>query len=152
MDEQKNLVPGAGNIEQQLVEGKKQERMAQADVEYSELRLGDQRKQLDGLLNYRDECARGFRSASNGLTIAQQREYELLLQHLDKVVQAQQQRLQSSQHDYEICSSRLRDVQHHNQEFDLLVRQERKQHEELHKPEAEPDHANANCIFRSRAG
>jgi flagellar biosynthesis chaperone FliJ len=115
--------------------------MAQADVEYSELRLGDQRKQLDGLLNYRDECARGLRSASTGLTIAQQREYELLLQHLDKVVQAQQQRLQSSQHDYEKCSARLRDVQHHNQEIDLLVRQERKLHEELHKHEAQPDHA-----------
>ncbi len=141
MDEQETGAPDSGNIQQVLVEGIKQERMVQNDVVYSEQRMSDQRKQLDELLNYRNECASGLRSAGNGLSVAQLRDYELLVRHLDNVVQVQQQRLTARQHEFEQYSTRLREVQLRNQETDLLIKASQKQHDELHKHETEPDNA-----------
>jgi flagellar biosynthesis chaperone FliJ len=138
MDEQKTGTNELKNIVQQLVEGKKQERIAQGDVSFSKRRLGDQRKHLDHLLSYREECASGLRFAGNDLTIAQMRDYELLLQHLDVVVDAQQQRLQESERQHEVCSQHLLDVQDNNQELDMLLKARLKLQEEANQTQDNP--------------
>jgi flagellar biosynthesis chaperone FliJ len=121
MDDDVTGKVNAGAIQQQLATGRKQERIAEDDASYSEQRLEAQRKHLDDLLRYKEECTSGLRSAGNGFSVAQMRDYELLLQHLDVVVEAQQQRLQASQREYKNCCTKLCEVQEKNREIEKLI-------------------------------
>ena len=106
-----------------LAKAKRQAHIAESDLGYSELRLEEQRKQLDNLMKYRDECARGMYTKDNGLTIAQMRDYELLLQHLEGVVSTQHQRVVSSQNEFEGCKVHLSDVRQHCEKIETLMQQ-----------------------------
>ena len=63
-----------------------------------QLRLVEQQqKQLDNLLQYRDQYVAGFQAAGKeGLTVVQLRDYQLFLSRLDSAILEQQQRLAES--------------------------------------------------------
>ena len=77
-------------------------RNAENELGFRETQMDQQKKHLETLLDYRDECVGGLKSAKeSGLTIVQMREYQLLLQHLSSVVEEQQYKVDLSQKNYE---------------------------------------------------
>ncbi len=95
-------------------------RNAENELGFRETQMEQQKKHLETLLDYRDECVSGLKSAKeSGLTIVQMREYQLLLQHLSSVVEEQQYKVDLSQKNYEQVkavyqekSQQLEDIRH----------------------------------------
>lgn len=85
-----------------LSRARREERKAESDMSLKQSQADEQKEQLETLLDYRDECVEGLRTAKqSGLTIVQIREYQLLMQHLSVVVEEQQGKVDISQVNYD---------------------------------------------------
>ena len=90
------------HMRKRLERALREARNAENELGFRETQMQQQKKHLDTLLDYRDECVGGLKSAKeSGLTIVQMREYQLLLQHLSAVVEEQQYKVDLSQKNYE---------------------------------------------------
>lgn len=85
-----------------LSRARREERKAESDMNLRQSQADEQKDHLEVLLDYRDECVEGLRTAKqSGLTIVQIREYQLLMQHLSVVVEEQQDKVDISQVNYD---------------------------------------------------
>ncbi len=90
------------HMRKRLERALREARNAENELGFRETQMEQQKKHLETLLDYRDECVGGLKSAKeSGLTIVQMREYQLLLQHLSAVVEEQQYKVDLSQKNYE---------------------------------------------------
>ena len=82
---------------------RRDEKRAQGDMIRCEQQAERQLRHLEALLTHRDECVNGLKNAEqSGLSIVQMREYQLLLEHINSVVQEQQEKLDVSQINFEV--------------------------------------------------
>lgn len=93
-------------------------RNAENEMLYRKQQAKDQQKHLQTLVDYREECISGLKSASeSGLTIVQMREYQLLMQHLGTVVEEQQYKVDISQQNFEQAEQQWNDLQQHREQL-----------------------------------
>ena len=80
------------------------ESKAHNELVYCEHQAEDQRIQLDNLLKYKDECVDGLKTArETGLTPLHIRELQLLVKHINSVVETILYKVQSSQENLEVA-------------------------------------------------
>lgn len=81
---------------------RRQESKAFNELEFCECQSKEQTSQLETLLQYRDECQDGLKTAKNtGLTPVHVREYQLLVTHINSVVEVTQHKVDLCQEKYE---------------------------------------------------
>lgn len=113
------------------------ERDAARNLGDSIRQLDLQRKQLDELINYRDEYVTGFRAASEaGLSVVQLRDYQLFLNRLDSAIQQQQQQLDASRQNRELSQVEWQDKHGHSKIIDKVI-ENRRQAENRRQDELE---------------
>jgi flagellar FliJ protein len=102
------------------------------------LRQADlQQKQLDELINYRDEYVAGFKDAGKaGLSSVQLRDYQVFLSRLDSAIQQQQQKLVASRHNCQQSQAQWQDEHGHSKMIDKAV-EKRRQAENRRQDELE---------------
>ncbi len=102
------------------------------------IRLAEQQqKQLDDLINYRDEYAAGYRQAGKaGLSCVQLRDYQLFLSRLDTAILQLQQQLVSSRQNCEQSQVEWQDKHGHSKMIDKVV-EKRRQEENRRQDELE---------------
>lgn len=77
---------------------RRQESKAYNELEYRSQQAKEQRSQLDSLLEYRNECMDGLSNArETGLTPAHVREYQLLMKHINSIVEVIEFKVNASQ-------------------------------------------------------
>jgi flagellar export protein FliJ len=77
---------------------RRQESKAFNELEYRTQQAKEQKVQLDTLLEYRDECMEGLTNArETGLTPVHVREYQLLMKHINSVVEVIEHKVNASQ-------------------------------------------------------
>ncbi|VAW54134.1 hypothetical protein MNBD_GAMMA06-115 [hydrothermal vent metagenome] len=77
---------------------RRQESRAYNELEYRSQQAKEQKSQLESLLEHRKECMAGLANAHGaGLTPVHVREYQLLLSHINSVVEAIEYKVNSSQ-------------------------------------------------------
>ena len=86
-----------------LVEkAQREESKAFNEMTSDEVKAKEQKTQLDKCSTYREECLEGLKSAkTSGLSIVQIRECQVLMQHLDSVMETRQYKADISQESYE---------------------------------------------------
>jgi flagellar FliJ protein len=102
------------------------------------LRQADlQQKQLDDLINYRDEYVAGFKAAGKaGLSSVQLRDYQVFLSRLDSAILQQQQKLVASRQNCQQSQSQWQDEHGHSKMIDKVV-ESRRQAENRRQDELE---------------
>ncbi len=102
------------------------------------LRQADlQQKQLDDLINYRDEYVAGFKAAGKaGLSSVQLRDYQVFLSRLDSAILQQQQKLVASRQDCQQSQVQWQDEHGHSKMIDKAV-EKRRQAENRRQDELE---------------
>lgn len=76
----------------------RQESKAYNKLEYRTQQANEQKSQLDSLREYREECMEGLTNArETGLTPVHVREYQLLMTHIDSVVETIEYKVNASQ-------------------------------------------------------
>ena len=102
------------------------------------LRQADlQQKQLDDLINYRDEYVAGFKAAGKaGLSSVQLRDYQVFLSRLDSAILQQQQKLVVSRQDCQQSQAQWQDEHGHSKMIDKAV-EKRRQAENRRQDELE---------------
>jgi flagellar FliJ protein len=86
-----------------------------------------QQKQLDDLVNYRDQYVAGFQAAGKeGLTAVQLRDYQLFLNRLDTAIMQQQQKLAACRQDCEQSQAEWHDKNGHSKMIDKVVENRKK--------------------------
>jgi flagellar biosynthesis chaperone FliJ len=81
---------------------KRDESKAFNEMTSDEVKAGEQKSQLEACQTYREECLEGLKSAkTSGLSIVQIRECQVLMQHLDSVLETRQYKADISQESYE---------------------------------------------------
>lgn len=94
------------NIYLLLTKVRQEEIRASNEMYSDELKVIQQKDQLDTCLNYREESLNGLKSAkSSGLSIVQIRECQLLVQYLDTVVETWQYKTDICEERYEKSKS-----------------------------------------------
>jgi flagellar export protein FliJ len=89
-------------LQTRLERARREEKRSFSDLVRCEHQVENQRGQLEHQLAHRDQCVSGLASArESGLSIVQMREYQLLLQHINKVVHEQQEKVHASEAQYE---------------------------------------------------
>ena len=69
---------------------------------YCEHQAIDQKTELDKVLKYKDECLSGLEECGDSwLSVSQQREYKLLLQHLESEIDVKQFKVIASRENYQ---------------------------------------------------
>ncbi len=77
---------------------RRQESRAYNEMEYRLQQAKEQKSQLDSLLDYRSECMEGLSNAKEtGLTAVHVREYQLLMKHINSVVEVIEHKVNASQ-------------------------------------------------------
>ena len=77
---------------------RRQESKAYNELEYRTQQAKEQQSQLDSILEYREECLEGLANArETGLTPVHVREYQLLMTHIDSVVETIEYKVNASQ-------------------------------------------------------
>ncbi len=77
---------------------RRQESKAYNELEYRTQQAREQKSQLDSLREYREECMEGLTNArETGLTPVHVREYQLLMTHIDSVVETIEYKVNASQ-------------------------------------------------------
>ncbi len=77
---------------------RRQESKAYNELEYRTQQAKEQKSQLGTLLEYRDECMEGLSNArETGLTPVHVREYQLLMKHINSVVEVIEHKVNASQ-------------------------------------------------------
>jgi len=85
-----------------LDKAKREESKAFNEMTSDEVKAKEQKSQLDSCLTYREECLDGLKSAkTSGLSIVQIRECQVLMQHLDSVLETRQYKADICQESYE---------------------------------------------------
>lgn len=80
----------------------REERIASDEMFNCEHKANDLQAQLDTILQYREECHNGLKTAKESrLSVVQVRECQLLIQYLDTVVDTRQYKADISQEKYE---------------------------------------------------
>ncbi len=101
---------------------RQQERDAARSLGDSLRQAEQQQKQLDALVNYRDQYVAGFQSAGKeGLTAVQLRDYQLFLSRLDTAITQQQQKLEDSRKGCEQSQAEWKDKHGHSKMIDKVV-------------------------------
>ena len=102
------------------------------------LRQADlQQKQLDDLINYRDEYIAGFKAAGKaGLSSVQLRDYQVFLSRLESAILQQQQKLVSSRQNCQQSQAEWQDEHGHSKMIDKVV-ENRRQAENRRQDELE---------------
>jgi len=102
------------------------------------LRQADlQQKQLDDLINYRDEYVAGFKAAGKaGLSSVQLRDYQVFLSRLDSAILQQQQKLAASRQNCQQSQAQWQDEHGHSKMIDKAV-EKRRQAENRRQDELE---------------
>ena len=102
------------------------------------LRQADlQQKQLDDLINYRDEYVAGFKAAGKaGLSSVQLRDYQVFLSRLDSAILQQQQKLVASRQNCQQSQAQWQDEHGHSKMIDKVV-ENRRQAENRRQDELE---------------
>jgi flagellar biosynthesis chaperone FliJ len=81
---------------------RRQESQAHNELDYRERQAQEQRSQLDALVQHRKECIDGLKTAKNsGLTPVHVREFQLLMTHIDSVIEITEHKVEASQENYE---------------------------------------------------
>ena len=76
----------------------RQESKAFNELEYRTQQAKEQKSQLESLLEYRDECMEGLANArETGLTPVHVREYQLLMKHINSVVEVIEHKVNATQ-------------------------------------------------------
>ena len=77
---------------------RRQESKAYNELEFRSQQAREQKSQLDALLEYKNECLEGLANArESGLTPAHVREYQLLMKHINSVVEVIEYKVNASQ-------------------------------------------------------
>ena len=77
---------------------RRQESKAYNELEYRTQQAKEQQSQLDSILEYREECLEGLANArETGLTPVHVREYQLLMTHINSVVETIEYKVSTSQ-------------------------------------------------------
>lgn len=102
------------------------------------LRQADlQQKQLDDLINYRDEYVAGFKAAGKaGLSSVQLRDYQVFLSRLDSAILQQQQKLVASRQNCQQSQAKWQDEHGNSKMIDKAV-EKRRQAENRRQDELE---------------
>ena len=99
-----------------------QERDAARTLGDSLRQADQQQKQLDDLINYRDQYVAGFQAAGKeGLTAVQLRDYQLFLSRLDSAITQQQKILEDSRRHCELSQTAWQDRHGHSKMIDKVV-------------------------------
>lgn len=81
---------------------RRQESKAYNELEYRTLQANEQKSQLDSLIDYRNECMDSLANARDtGLTPVHVREYQLLMKHINCVVEDIEYKVNASQDNLE---------------------------------------------------
>ncbi len=117
---------------------RRQESKAYNDLEYRSQQANEQKSQLDSLLEYRDECMEGLSNAREaGLMPIHVREYQLLMTHIDSIVETVEYKVNASQENLD----KAQEVWHKKNEHFIKVKESIKENEEtsdeIKKPEKE---------------
>lgn len=85
-----------------LEKAQREERKASDEMFNKEQQANEQKTQLDTIIEYRDECLEGLKTAKEArLSVVQVRECQLLVQYLDSVVETRQFKADASQEKYD---------------------------------------------------
>ena len=77
---------------------RRQESKAYNELEFRSHQAKEQKSQLDALLEYKNECLEGLANArESGLTPAHVREYQLLMKHINSIVEVVEYKVNASQ-------------------------------------------------------
>ena len=77
---------------------RRQESKAYNELEFRSQQAKEQKSQLDALLEYKNECLDGLANArESGLTPAHVREYQLLMKHINSIVEVVEYKVNASQ-------------------------------------------------------
>ncbi len=77
---------------------RRQESKAYNELEFRSQQAKEQKSQLDALLEYKNECLEGLANArESGLTPAHVREYQLLMKHINSIVEVIEYKVNASQ-------------------------------------------------------
>jgi len=117
--------------------------------------LEQQQKQLDDLIEYRDQYVAGFQAAGkDGLTAVQLRDYQVFLSRLDSAIVQQQQKLAASQLDCELSQAAWQDKHGHSKMIDKVIErrevdenrklEQQEQREQDDRPKASSDSADGD--------
>lgn len=99
---------------------RRQESKAYNELEYRSQQAKEQKSQLDTLLQYRNECMEGLASAKEtGLTPAHVREYQLLMKHINSVVEVIEYKVNASQDNLD----KAQEVWHQKNEYFIKVKE-----------------------------
>lgn len=83
-------------------QAQREERIASDEMSNNEYKATDLQAQLETILQYREECHNGLKTAKESrLSVVQIRECQLLIQYLDTVVETRQYKADISQEKYE---------------------------------------------------
>jgi len=95
-----------------------------------------QQKQLDSLIEYRDQYVTSFKNAGEqGLSAVQMRDYQLFLRRLDSAIMQQQQKLVASRQDCDLSQADWQNKHGHSKMIDKVV--EKREQTETHKLDAQ---------------
>ncbi len=99
-------------LKARLEKALREARNAENERHFRDQQMAQQQRHLDSLMNHRQECVNGLKSAKkSGLSIVQTREYQLLMQHLRDVVEEQQYKVEVSQLNFEQADKVWREKQ-----------------------------------------
>ena len=144
-------------LRQNLNKARRDEQRTRSEMERYEQQTEKQKSHLGTLMDHRDECVHGLRTAKDsGLSIVQIREYQLLLKHVDTVVQEQQEKVDLSQikfeqarDDWKEACVKLEDVSELMDEAEAM---ERERKEKLINGEVEEDGLEQDDTYNGFTG
>jgi len=112
------IVAKNGNKRTVLDMARREESKAYNELEFRSQQAREQKLQLDSLLDYRNECMEGLSSARDtGLTPVHVREYQLLMKHINSIVEVSEYKVTASQDNLD----KAQDVwQRKNQHFEKV--------------------------------
>ncbi len=126
---------------------RRQESKAYNELEYRSQQAKEQKSQLDTLLQYREECMEGLSTAKEtGLTPVHVHEYQLLMTHINSVVETIEYKVNASQDNYE----KAKEVWQNKNEHFVKVKESIKQNvitDNKTMPEEEKKSSNDTAII-----
>ncbi len=114
---------------------RRQESKAYNELEYRSQQAKEQKSQLDSLIEYRDECMDGLTNGrETGLMPVHVREYQLLMTHIDSVVETIEYKVNASQDNLE----KAQETWQKKNEYFLKVKESLKENEKTSGKSSKP--------------
>lgn len=111
-------------------QARRQESKAHNDLDYRSRQATEQQSQLDSLLQYKDECIEGLKAAkATGLTPVHIRELQLLMTHVNSIIETVAYKVDITQDNYEEAKEVWQEKSAHFEKVKELI----KQKEEMEK-------------------